>query len=365
MLLLAGASPPPADVTAGSDGKDSSVPASSSVSASPVSVIPDATSPATTSPSATSPATTSPAVEGPAVTHPAGPPAAGSDDACLPDPECIDRYLWSLYQRTPKTDTVNVSSQTKATVKRKGKTKTVTRTVTKAVGEDFAWKDPKAAEVAGMELMDYVIGGMDPGFRVALYVALRKLDGAGFKPGIMCAFRDDYRQSIATGLKAQNDRSWHGGSLRGGYGHGMAADIVSVRGETRTERLASTSDMWAYIDKHEKDLGIGRPYLDRDPPHVGPVDGQEYADHRLKAKVQHAGVAVRKSQARAQAKSQAKVQAKTQAKIQTKSTQTKITQAKIKDRSHDLAVHGDHDIVKRTKVTSPAKAPAKARTPAI
>jgi hypothetical protein len=27
-------------------------------------------------------------------------------------------------------------------------------------------------------------------------------------------------------------------------------------------------------------FGIGRPYLDRDPPHIAPIDGKEYADKR-------------------------------------------------------------------------------------
>jgi hypothetical protein len=202
-------------------------------------------------------------------------------DMCVADQVCIDRYLWSLYARTPKLDTVKVSETEKVTVKRKGKTRTVTKTTSKLVGEDFTWKDPKAAELAGMSTTDYVIGGMDPAFRTTLYRALRALDDAGFKPGIMCAFRDDYRQSIASGLKAQNDRSYHGGSFRGGYGHGVAADIVSVRGETREERMTSTGQMWEWIDAHEIELGIGRPYRDHDPPHVGPLDGQEYAEHRL------------------------------------------------------------------------------------
>jgi hypothetical protein len=46
--------------------------------------------------------------------------------------------------------------------------------------------------------------------------------------------------------------------------------------------------MWKWIDAHETELGIGRPYLDRDPPHVGPVDGQEYADKRKHIKAQTA-----------------------------------------------------------------------------
>ena len=209
-------------------------------------------------------------------------------DECMVAQICIDRYLWSLYERTRKIDTVKVPEQIKVSVKLKGKTKIVTKTITKLIDEDFTWKDPKAAERAGMSPMDYVIGGMDPSFRVTLYHALRALDDAGLMPGITCAFRDDYRQTIATGQKAQTDRSYHGGSFRGGYGHGRAADIVSVKGETRAERLASSQQLWKWIDTHEKELGIGRPYLDRDPPHVAPIDGEEYAAHRVEPNTQHA-----------------------------------------------------------------------------
>jgi hypothetical protein len=209
-------------------------------------------------------------------------------DECMVAQICIDRYLWSRYEQTRKIDTVKVPEQIKVSVKRKGKTKVVTKTITKLVNEDFTWKDPNAAERAGMSPEDYVIGGMDPNFRVTLYHALRALDDAGLMPGITCAFRDDYRQTIASGLKAQSDRSYHGGSFRGGYGHGLAADIVSVKGETRAERLASSAQLWKWIDTHEQELGIGRPYLDRDPPHVAPIDGEEYAAHRGQRNTQHA-----------------------------------------------------------------------------
>jgi hypothetical protein len=133
-----------------------------------------------------------------------------------------------------------------------------------------------------------VIGGMDQSFRTTLYHALRALDEAGFAPGITSAFRDDYRQTIATGLKAQTDRSYHGGSFRGGYGHGLAADIVSVKGETRAARWAASDQLWKWVDAHEKELGIGRPYRDVDAPHVAPIDGKEYADHRVQPNTQHA-----------------------------------------------------------------------------
>ena len=145
-----------------------------------------------------------------------------------------------------------------------------------------------------MSLMEYVIGGMDRGFKLKLYHALRAMDDAGLSPGITSAFRDDYRQSLASGLKAATNRSYHGGSLRGGYGHGLAADLVSVKGETRAERLISSENLWKWIDLHGKEFGIGRPYLDKDPAHVAPIDGKEYADHRRGANTQHARSEIKK-----------------------------------------------------------------------
>jgi len=71
---------------------------------------------------------------------------------------------------------------------------------------------------------------------------------------------------------------------------------VSVRGDTRMQRYLSSQELWKWIDAHEKELGIGRPYLGRDPPHVGPIDGQEYADKRGRANVQKAGVQTKNPQ---------------------------------------------------------------------
>ncbi|MBX9830179.1 MAG: peptidase M15 [Xanthobacteraceae bacterium] len=203
---------------------------------------------------------------------------------CLVAEICIDDYLWSLYERAPKIDTNKVTEQIKTTVKVKGKTRTVVKTVIKYVAGDFTWKDPIAAQRAGMSLKDYVIGGLDRGFKLKLHHALRTIDDAGFMPGITSAFRDDYRQSIASGNRAASDSSYHGGSRRGGYGHALAVDLVSVKGETRAERYASSEKLWQWIDEHEQELGIGRPYLGRDPPHVAPIDGKEYADKRGRAK---------------------------------------------------------------------------------
>jgi len=212
---------------------------------------------------------------------------AETPDECLVAEICIDRYLFSLYQRAPKLDSMTVTDKVKTTVKtKKGKLRTVIKSVSRLVDENFAWKDPKAAERVGMPMMDYVIGGMDRRFKVKLFQALQAADEAGLQPGITSGFRDDYRQGIASGKKAATDRSYHGGSFRGGYGHGLAADIVSVRGANRMERYASSEALWKWVDTHGKEYGIGRPYLDRDPPHVGPTDGKEYVDKRGIGKAQ-------------------------------------------------------------------------------
>ena len=217
-------------------------------------------------------------------------------DEC-PVPEiCIDQYLWSLYERAPKVDARKVLEQIRVTENKNGKTRTITKKITKYIDEDFTWKDPKAAAKAGMSLKDYVIGGMDRSFKVKLYHALRALDDAGLGPGITSGFRDDYRQSIASGLKASSNSSYHGGSLRGGYGHGLAADVVSVKGETRVpSNSAASEDLWKWIDVHGKDFGVGRPYLDKDPAHLAPIDGKEYAAKRGKATSQLAGSEAKKS----------------------------------------------------------------------
>ena len=213
-----------------------------------------------------------------------------ASDECVLSEECIDQYLWSVYERAPKVDTIKVEEQIKTTVKKNGKSRTVTKTVTKFVNEDFTWKDPDAAEKAGMSVAQYVIGGMNRAFKERLYHLFRALDDAGLAPGMTSGFRDDYRQSLTSGHKAATGNSYHGGSRRGGYGQGLAADIVSVKGETRSERSISSEIMWKWIDAHGKEYGIGRPYLDKDPPHIAPIDGKEYADKRgLNAKVAEKG----------------------------------------------------------------------------
>jgi hypothetical protein len=254
------------------------------------------------------------------------------NEECLVAEICIDRYLWALYERAPKIDAIKVSERRKVTIRRKGKTVTVTRTFTRRVDEEFGWKDPKAADKAGMAMMDYVIGGMDRSFKIKLFHTLHAAEQAGLSPGITSAFRDDYRQSIATGLKAATDRSYHGGSFRGGYGRGLAADIVSVKGATRAQRWVSTEKLWKWIDDRGKEFGIGRPYLDRDPPHVAPIDGREYVSRRGGAKTQEA-----------------------EAKPKTHMAEAKIKKGKR------LAVRGDRSVAKHARTVKLSKGARTAR----
>src|SRR5690349_21443506 len=66
--------------------------------------------------------------------------------------------------------------------------------------------------------------------------------------------------------------------------------ISSVKGATRAERCTWSEILRKWIDAHETELGIGRPYLDKDPPHVGPIEGREYADKHSAAKARPAGL---------------------------------------------------------------------------
>jgi hypothetical protein len=146
----------------------------------------------------------------------------------------VDDYLWEVYQRTP--------------VKKDGT-------------GDFTWKDPAAAKNVHLALRDYVIGGMDPEFREQLYHAGRAMDAAGLQWSMLSAFRDDYRQRLASGYKASVGNSLHGGSRRtGGYGHGRAIDITNADGEM--------SDVWHWIDEHGGKYGLNRPMPGADPAHI-------------------------------------------------------------------------------------------------
>jgi len=149
----------------------------------------------------------------------------------------VDYYLWSVYRRSPtKRD-------------RSG---------------DFSWKDPAAAEHAGLTLQAYVIMGMDRDLRELIYHAGKAMDAAGIPWTIVSGFRDDYRQSIAAGLKARTGYSRHGGSkATGGYGHGLAIDVGHVDSE-------NSNVVFAWIDANGARYGLARPIRRFDPPHVEP-----------------------------------------------------------------------------------------------
>jgi hypothetical protein len=46
-------------------------------------------------------------------------------EECLSSELCVDQYLWSLYQRARKVDTIKVVEQKKASVVKKGKLRTI------------------------------------------------------------------------------------------------------------------------------------------------------------------------------------------------------------------------------------------------
>ena len=150
--------------------------------------------------------------------------------------EEVDQYLWEVYLRKP------VKSDSSG---------------------DFTWKDPAAAKKRGISLQDYVIGGMDADFREQLYHAGQAMDGDGIHWSMLSAFRDDYRQTLASGFKARTGNSKHGGSrATGGYGHGQAIDITTTDGEAST--------VWHWLDAHGAKYGLQRPIPGRDPAHVQP-----------------------------------------------------------------------------------------------
>ncbi|EJW11925.1 hypothetical protein A33M_2706 [Rhodovulum sp. PH10] len=152
------------------------------------------------------------------------------------DPQdVVDDYLWEVYRREP--------------IKKDG-------------SGDFTWKDPAAAKKLGMSLKDYVIRGMDRDFRETLYHMGKALDADGLNWSMLSAFRDDYRQRLASGLKARVGYSLHGGSRRtGGYGHGRAIDIT-IAGD------GDASVVWRWIDRHGARYAIARPMPGYDPAHI-------------------------------------------------------------------------------------------------
>jgi hypothetical protein len=89
------------------------------------------------------------------------------------------------------------------------------------------------------------------------------MDAAGIRWTILSGFRDDYRQSLASGFKARVDNSLHGGSAAtGGYRHGCAVDIADP--DHHSEAL------WKWIDANSAQTGLQRLLPGVDPGHVQP-----------------------------------------------------------------------------------------------
>ena len=107
---------------------------------------------------------------------------------------------------------------------------------------DFTWKDVSAARRSGLSVEDYVIGGLDPDFRELL------MDAAGVGWTILSGFRDDFRQNLASGLKARVNNSFHGGSeATGGYRHGCAVDLASA------DRF-SDDKVWNWVERKGREF---------------------------------------------------------------------------------------------------------------
>ena len=200
-------------------------------------------------------------------------PSAKRDAAMMQE---VDAYLWEVYQRQP------------AKKDRSG---------------DFTWKDPAAAKRVGRTLQAYVIMGMDPDLRETLYHAGKAMDAAGIEWTIVSAFRDDYRQSIATGIKARTGYSRHGGSrATGGYGHGLAVDVGHADGKSHTQ-------VWRWIDANGAKYGISRPIRHFDPPHVEPRGDWRRIARNMR--MERTGVAVAEAQEREDKAQPAKAKTRT------------------------------------------------------
>jgi hypothetical protein len=132
---------------------------------------------------------------------------------------------------------------------------------------DFTWKDAAAAARVDRTVCEYAIEGMHRNLREALYTLGRQADEAGISWSLLSGFRDDYRQSIATGHRAQLCQSLHGGSCRtNGWGDGQAADLWVA--DQNGEPAKDASPLFELINRVGRSLGLSRPMPGGDPPHV-------------------------------------------------------------------------------------------------
>ena len=173
---------------------------------------------------------------------------ADAAPALAVEPDSVDDYLFEAYRRLPEK---------------------------RDASGDFTWKDPAAAERFGLPLDRYVIGGMDPDFKELVYAAGKRMDAAGVKWSILAAFRDDWRQRIASGFKASAENSCHGGSRAvGGYGNGRCVDVWTTEGPVDA--------LFAWIDGVGRTFGLLRPMPSADPAHVGTVGDWRAIAQRLR-----------------------------------------------------------------------------------
>jgi hypothetical protein len=194
-------------------------------------------------------------------------------------PQAVYEVLSGRYDLTDKVD----SEETKVLVRARSKNRhAVYRTISKEV--DFTWKDREAARRRGENVWRFAIGNVDPGFAQRICRMSEAMELEGFELGITRAFADVYRQHIATataGKKASDDGSYHGSRPELGPGKGEAIDIVTLNGHR--------GDFYAWVDRYgPPEFGVGRPYGNGDPPHVGPTNGKEYLAHHS---VEHTRVA--------------------------------------------------------------------------
>lgn len=143
----------------------------------------------------------------------------------------------------------------------------------------FTWKDRVAAERRGMGVCQYAIGGLNPSFKETLARLGERLDEAGLNWSMLSAFRDDYRQSIASGFKARGGNSLHGGSrATKGYGDGRAIDIT-VSPVTELYRV------FQIVDTFGRSLGLQRPMPRYDAAHIQSGGSRQVASKKRKQRV--------------------------------------------------------------------------------
>ena len=117
---------------------------------------------------------------------------------------------------------------------------------------------------------------MDPDFRKLIYAAGRAMDAASVKWSILSAFRDNWRQQIASGFKASAERSGHGGSRAvGGYGYDRCIDLWTTEGPVDA--------LFAWIDRAGRKFGLLRLMPSADSAHVGTVGGPLPTDNAWSA----------------------------------------------------------------------------------